>query len=323
MVWPWIAAAAAYEGASSLFGGDDSERRKDMEGLARDTSVTGVRPEGVQRLHPSYAQGNAQQPPQPAAAPAASGVQGAGVAASLGEKAELRKKFDLTNPGTGEEEAAYLKDVFRTPGPAETHYEGMMGRMPSISSDPGYGKYFENERRKALENIDRMAAARGAYGSSAALGMGQEAITDLGAEQARAEADYNLRRLGEQRGWEQMAGGQAAGAQQGALSRNLAGYGTAAGAQGLREGRIGGMYTDQMQAFQQLWPMVMNTYKGMSEMDKELMDGHLAATLGATKEEVTANRIRQESQLATAGAGFDMYATATGGGKDTGGGKGA
>lgn len=74
----------------------------------------------------------------------------------------------------------------------------------NAAADPGMGRFYDNAGRKALESINQNAAARGVYGSSAALSQGQEALTDLAADRARHEADYNLRRLG--------LGGQLAGA---------------------------------------------------------------------------------------------------------------
>ncbi len=70
---------------------------------------------------------------------------------------------------------------------------------PDIAADPGLGPYYENAERRALESIDQASAAAGGYGSSMAGDQRSEAITNLNAERANREADYNLRRLAEQR----------------------------------------------------------------------------------------------------------------------------
>lgn len=89
-------------------------------------------------------------------------------------------------------------------------YLNSMVAQPELSAnmDP----YYDNAQRQALEGIDSAAAARGMYGSSFAADQGREAITNLRADQAKAEADYGLKRAAELRGWNQMFGEQAAGA---------------------------------------------------------------------------------------------------------------
>lgn len=92
------------------------------------------------------------------------------------------------------------------------------GNMPSISTEPGFGAYYDNAKNRAQESINQSMAARGSYGSSAANDQISRAYTDLDADRARNEADYNLKRLGEQRQWQGL-GGQLAGS---ADSNNLA-----------------------------------------------------------------------------------------------------
>jgi hypothetical protein len=83
--------------------------------------------------------------------------------------------------------------------------------MPGIASDPGFGAYYDNAKTRAAESIDQAAAARGNYGSSAAIDQNARAFSDLEADRAKNEANYNLARLGEQRNWQSL-GGQMAGA---------------------------------------------------------------------------------------------------------------
>ncbi len=96
-------------------------------------------------------------------------------------------------------------------------FNRFQGQVPNISSEPGFGAYFENAKNRAQESINQAMAARGAYGSSAANDQTSRAFTDLEGQRALKEADYNLQRLAEQRSWESL-GGQLAGA---ADSNNL------------------------------------------------------------------------------------------------------
>jgi len=109
---------------------------------------------------------------------------------------------------------------------------------PNISNEPGLGAYYENAKRRAGESIGQAMAAQGAYGSSAAADQTREAFTNLDAERANREADYNLSRLAEQRGWEGLGGqlaGQASNAQLG-WTQGLGGLGLGAEGMDLNRG---------------------------------------------------------------------------------------
>jgi hypothetical protein len=87
---------------------------------------------------------------------------------------------------------------------------------PNLSADAGLDPFFDRQREKLTEEINRTMAARGRYGSSAAGDLIEEGYADLGAQQALKEADYNLARSAEQRGWEGL-GITGAAAESGAL----------------------------------------------------------------------------------------------------------
>lgn len=141
--------------------------------------------------------------------------------------------------------------------PAAQAYSQFQQNRPEISQDAGLAPYYENAGRQALEGINQNAAARGVYGSSAAMAQGQEALTNLAADRANREADYGLRASGENRAWEglggQLAGQQAAsqlgwaqglgalglGAEQMGLSRQLGGANVAGQLQNMEMGRLG------------------------------------------------------------------------------------
>lgn len=97
-------------------------------------------------------------------------------------------------------------------------FDQYQGQMPSISSEPGFGAYYDNAKTRAAESIDQAAGARGNYGSSAAIDQNARAFSDLEGQRALNEADYNLKRLGEQRAWQGLGGNLAGQADQNSLA---------------------------------------------------------------------------------------------------------
>lgn len=142
--------------------------------------------------------------------------------------------LDFTKQGAGESYYGNNQQVWQAPSFGEVNAQGLVGQysdpnnrpdvannsqnwfdrysgqMPSIASDPGLGPYYENAKKRAQESINQATAARGSYGSSSANDQTARAFTDLEADRAQKEAQYNLQRLGEQRQWESL-GGQMAG----------------------------------------------------------------------------------------------------------------
>lgn len=89
---------------------------------------------------------------------------------------------------------------------ALTEYRGFNGRRPNIATEPGFGSYYDNAQRNVVNELNTQLGARGAYGSSVGLGQIGKSVTDLRADQAKNEADYNLKRLAEQRNWTELGG---------------------------------------------------------------------------------------------------------------------
>ena len=124
-------------------------------------------------------------------------------------------------------------------------------------NNPGMGAYYENAARVGQEGIDRAAASRGAYGASSAMDASAEMNTNLAADRAKNEADYNLRRLStgseiaqgaeasqrgwadSGRGWFDSGTGAASQMDQDEQARVNAGMTAAGNSQRLEEGRLG------------------------------------------------------------------------------------
>lgn len=186
----------------------------------------------------------------------------------------------LQNPGMGENIAAQTMPWFLSPtqgqqsfGDLSKFFQQQMGQSgptfaadaysqynPSVSAnlDP----YYNDAWDRTSGRINREFGARGGYNSSAATGQLSDAARGLGADQAKAEAQYGLDRArlggtlasaasGEAlggRGLQLGAGGAlgnlAQGVDQGSLSRMLGGVSTAFNGQDAQEGRIRGVFQD-------------------------------------------------------------------------------
>jgi hypothetical protein len=147
-----------------------------------------------------------------------------------------------SGPSAGEEYFDANKGAWTTPSFGEVNNQGLVGvysdpnnrsqttnnsqgwfnqyQKPDIATEPGFGAYFDNAKNRAAESINQTMAARGAYGSSAANDQTARAFTDLDAQRALKEADYNLQRLAEQRAWEGLGGQLAGAADSSALSNS-------------------------------------------------------------------------------------------------------
>jgi len=186
-----------------------------------------------------------------------------------GEQANLWAASQLGQPGAYENQWAQHGQFYNTPqagqnftaGALGTAQEGMRtggaaGQMfgdfqaTAGQNNPGLGAYYENAARVGQEGIDRAAASRGAYGASSAMDASAEMNTNLAADRAKNEADYNLRRLstgGElaqgmdssQRGWFNSGTQAASQMDQGEQARVNAGMDAAGAAQRATEGRYG------------------------------------------------------------------------------------
>ena len=99
-----------------------------------------------------------------------------------------------------------LEGMTGADNPAMQFYSQHMLNRPDVSAEPGFGTYYDTAIERSLEDQQRASAARGSYGSTTAQDMEGRRIGELRADQANREADYNLKRLGEERAWEQLGG---------------------------------------------------------------------------------------------------------------------
>lgn len=119
------------------------------------------------------------------------------------------------------------------PGVAEQYADMVLkkyGGGSNLPTDPGLGTYYDRQEQKLTQSMNDQLSARGAYGSSVGLGSLASGIADLRADQARNEADYNLRRSANERDWMNSVGSLANQGQNATLSRWNAGQNAATGA---------------------------------------------------------------------------------------------
>lgn len=267
---------------------------------------------------------------------------------------------DLTQRGTGENYFGSTSGGYTHPGMSEgysatqlnkyapgtpqgtenqqSNYGRFSAEKPNISAEPGLGAYYDRAVQRADSDINNQLAARGMYGSSGGLGRIMDANTDLRADQARHEADYNLQRLGEQRGWEGLQGQLAQGADQNSLqnsgnqlawlqglgnlagnadmfglTRTQAGQNAANASQGMEQNRFQSLLGNEMGMGNQMNGLMGNAYGDMLGNDQQLMQDSMGMGMGLASEALnqdyrTQQKIKDDSQWA-----MDMAGGAAGG----------
>lgn len=100
---------------------------------------------------------------------------------------------DLTQQGKGENYIDSVLQNYRAQGVPQTTNNAQGAYQQFQASTPAdVSPYYDAARASAFAGIDNQASARGAYGSSAALGMESSAAASLAAQQANAQAGYGL-----------------------------------------------------------------------------------------------------------------------------------
>lgn len=150
---------------------------------------------------------------------------------------------NLARPATGETEARRLiregEERLKS-GPGQGYIQSMQGLMAQGGdanqaqqafaeaqnlAPADMGAYYDRAGQQAIQGIDKQAASRGAYGSSAALELGQSTLSDLAADRSLQEAQYGINRA-------DMMGRLG----QGAATSQQAAFGTVAGNEQQRRG---------------------------------------------------------------------------------------
>lgn len=243
------------------------------------------------------------------------------------------------NPTGGETNAFGIINQYSDPNNrpqltnnAQNFYNQYMQNMPTVASDPGYGTYFQHAKDRTAESIDRTMGSRGAYGDSAANDQISRAYSDLDAQQAEKEADYNLQRLGEERQWQNLGGSLAGAADQNALagSKDEQGWASLLGNLGLDASRLGLSRTNagqdaanaasaeksrvgqeafgnQLQLGDRLSENTLRTTMQALGMDSELIDKILSGGIAAGNTAANNEATNAQNTLNYADAGLKGY----------------
>jgi hypothetical protein len=243
------------------------------------------------------------------------------------------------SPSYGEVNAQGLVGQYSNPNnrPQTTQntqnlYNQYMQNMPTVNSDPGFGAYYDHAKDRAAESINQTMAARGAYGSSAANDQIARSYSDLEADRAKNEANYNLQRLGEERQWQNLGGSLAGQADQGALARskNEQDWTSMLGSLGLDASKLGisrtnaGMdaanaasgeksrvgqeaFNNQMALGNQLSENTLRSSMQALGMDSELIDKILSGQIASGNQTAANEQQNAQSTMNLADAGLKGY----------------
>lgn len=268
---------------------------------------------------------------------------------------------DLTRRGIGENFFGATAGAYGTPAMNERYAAGALNKYgasgnpsgtdfqsdnfgkfsasrPNISAEPGLDAYYDRAVERSTTDINNQLAARGMYGSSGGVGRLQDAVTDLRADQAKNEADYNLRRIGEQRGWEGLAGQLAGGVDQNSLANSAnelgwlrglgdlaqnadlfglnrlqAGQNTANGVQGMEQDRFQQLLANELGIGDRMSGMMGQTYGDMLQTDQDLMNSSMGMGMGLASEALNQDYRTQEKIKDDAQWGMDMMTGGMGG----------
>ncbi len=264
--------------------------------------------------------------------------------------------LNTSGPGAGESYFASNAPAWQSPSYGEVNAQGIVGQysdpnnraqttqntqdwfsqykgqMPSISSEPGFGAYFDNAKSRAEESINQAMAARGAYGSSAANDQTARAFTDLEGQRALKEADYNLQRLAEQRGWQSL-GGQLAGsadsnslasaglekdwasllgqlgldASQLGLGRTNAGMDAAIAAQGAQRQRGQDYFNNQLSVADRMADLYKSTILPALDNDAAMMENASSGGVAQGNQAAANERTNMQDSVDAFNTGMSLY----------------
>lgn len=178
---------------------------------------------------------------------------------------------------------------FAGPGAGSQFWNQVQGGFNQANQDltPQFDSYYDRARDNAVGVANSQAAARGAYGSSAALNNVGNVINDFEANRGKAYTDFMLQNEANKR--ENLgtygelafgAGREGLGYSADQLNRLNSAFGNAMSAQGARDSRIQNMFNNL--AFQQgqIVPWSTGQYEGLFGADQAAMGGATDAALG-------------------------------------------
>lgn len=154
-----------------------------------------------------------------------------------GQKANTALMSTIAQPGAGQQHwngvqgdmntmsgaESSISGGYKGPNNAQTAFNATMGALPG-SMQPQFDAYYDRMKQKAMSDVNAQSAARGSYGSNAALNNSIGAGIDIEAQRAKAATDFMLEDSANQRSWFDSAGNIGRSADlsgQGAFQKNI------------------------------------------------------------------------------------------------------
>lgn len=109
------------------------------------------------------------------------------------------------NQPSGAEQA--IRGGYKGPNNAQTAFDMTKGRLPG-SFQPQFDAYYDRMKDKAMSDVNAQSAARGVYGSNAALNSSIGTGLDIEAQRAKAATDFMLADSQNQMNWLNSLSGQ-------------------------------------------------------------------------------------------------------------------
>lgn len=107
----------------------------------------------------------------------------------------------LLSPSNSQQVFTGAQPALSQPTASSQVFGQIQSMMPQIAATPGLDPYYANAKERESEDVNRQLAARGIFNSAPGIQQVTRGLTDLNAQQASQEAQYNLQRLAEERGW--------------------------------------------------------------------------------------------------------------------------
>lgn len=211
--------------------------------------------------------------------------------------------MDQTNPGVAEQFWNQNQNLWMQPpggqqgafggrGAGQQFWNQIQGgyNQASQSLQPQFDAAFDRAKEQAVGTANQQAAARGAYGSSAALNNVGNVAANVEAQRAGAASDFALQNAANQRAATGLYGNLAFGAgreaQQGInddLARTNAGFAAALATQNARRGRTQDAFGNQLGYLNTVLPWAQGQYENAFNADQGAFDASQGAGLAGTQ----------------------------------------
>lgn len=219
--------------------------------------------------------------------------------------------MDQSNPGVQEQfwnqnQNLWLKGAFQGPGQGEQFWNQVQGNFNTNNNlQPQFDAAYDRSRDKAVGAANQQAAARGVYGSSAALNNVGNVIGDFESNRAKAATDFALANAANQRANLGQYGNLAFQAQDAGMANRAfdlgalgQAYGAAGSAQDARRARTQDAFGNTAAMAGMYMPFLQNNYDQLLGTDMSLVTGATQAGPAATAQALAqqSNNRQQISQ---------------------------